>query len=106
MKRWTAALALGAIPLALLVARLSGPATAAPAAATPNQLTDEEKKAGWKLLFDGKSLDGWHNFKREGVRSGWQVKDETLACVDPHNAGDIVTTDKYDSFELALEYNI
>ena len=45
-------------------------------------------------------------FKRDNVRPGWQVKDGTLACVDPHNAGDIVTADKYDWFELSLDYNI
>lgn len=73
---------------------------------TINTLTAQEKAAGWQLLFDGKDFDGWHNFKREGVRSGWQVKDGALVCVDPHNAGDIVTTDKFDWFELQLDYNI
>ena len=53
-----------------------------------NALTPAEKAAGWKLLFDGKTLNGWHTFKREGVRPGWQVKEATLACVDPHDAGD------------------
>jgi hypothetical protein len=71
-----------------------------------NQLTDAEQKAGWKLLFDGKTTDGWTNFKRKTIRKGWQVKDGTLACVDPHNAGDIVTADKFDWFELSLEFNI
>jgi len=47
----------------------------------PNTLTDDEKKAGWKLLFDGKSLDGWNNFKKKDVKAGWQIKDGTLACV-------------------------
>ena len=73
---------------------------------TPNTLTDAEKAAGWKLLFNGKDLSGWHNFKKEGVRPGWQVKDGALACVDPHNAGDIVSTDKYDWFELELDFNM
>lgn len=71
-----------------------------------NTLTADEQKAGWRLLFDGETLGGWHNFKREGVRPGWQVQDGALACVDPRNAGDIVTTDKFDWFELSLEYNI
>lgn len=74
--------------------------------AQPNTLTDAEKADGWKLLFDGKSLDGWHTFKRKDVRPGWQVKDGTLDCVDPHNAGDLCTNDKYDWFELQLDYNI
>jgi hypothetical protein len=73
---------------------------------TPNQLTAEEKKAGWKLLFDGKTLDGWHNFKKDDIKPGWKVVDGTLACVDPKNAGDIVTADKYDWFELLIQYNI
>jgi 3-keto-disaccharide hydrolase len=71
-----------------------------------NTLTDAEKAAGWQLLFDGKDFNGWHNFRHEGVRAGWQVKDGTLACIDPHNAGDIVTSNKFDWFELQLDYNI
>jgi Domain of Unknown Function (DUF1080) len=71
-----------------------------------NTLTAEEKAAGWKLLFNGKSLEGWSNFKKQTIRPGWQVKDGTLACIDPHDAGDIVTKDQYDWFELQLDYNI
>ena len=84
------------------------PAPASPAKtdAKENTLTDAEKTAGWKLLFDGQSLTGWHNFKKEGIRPGWQVKDGTLTCVDPHDAGDIVTADKFDWFEIEFDYNI
>jgi hypothetical protein len=71
-----------------------------------NTLTEAEKAAGWKLLFNGQDFSGWHNFKREGVRPGWQVRDGALVCVDPHNAGDIVTPDKYGWFELQIDYNI
>ncbi len=73
---------------------------------TPNTLTPEEQAAGWVLLFDGKSASKWHNFKKDGIRSGWQVQDGSLVCVDPKNAGDIVTFDKYGWFELQLDYNI
>lgn len=72
----------------------------------PNILTQNEIDSGWKLLFNGKDLSGWHSFKRENVLPGWQVKDGTLVCADPHNAGDLCTNDKYDWFELQLEYNI
>jgi hypothetical protein len=75
-------------------------------AASENTLSAGEKAAGWQLLFDGQDLKGWHNFKKEGVRPGWEIKDGTIACVDPHNAGDIVTEGKYDWFELQLDYNI
>jgi hypothetical protein len=71
-----------------------------------NTLTDEETAAGWKLLFNGNDLTGWHNFKREDIRPGWQVKDGALVCADPSNAGDLCTNDQYDWFELQLEYNI
>jgi hypothetical protein len=71
-----------------------------------NTLTDEEKEAGWKLLFDGESLRGWHTFRMDGVRPGWQVKDGVITCANPQNAGDLCTNDEYDWFELRLEYNI
>jgi hypothetical protein len=71
-----------------------------------NTLTDAEKAAGWQLLFDGQDFNGWHNFRRDGVQSGWEVKDGTLTCVDPQKAGDIVTSNQFDWFELQLDYNI
>jgi hypothetical protein len=71
-----------------------------------NALTEAEKKGGWKLLFNGQNLDGWHNFKTTTVRQGWQVKDGSLACVDPHDAKDLCTTEQFDWFELQLDYNI
>jgi hypothetical protein len=75
-------------------------------AAPINKLSKKEKAEGWQLLFDGTNFDGWHNFKGAGVRSGWQIKDGTLVCVDPHNAGDIVTSNQFTWFELQLDYNI
>jgi hypothetical protein len=75
-------------------------------AAKANTLTAEEKAAGWVLLFDGNDLNGWHNFKRDDVRPGWQVRDGALICADPRNAGDLCTKGQYDWFELQLDYNI
>lgn len=71
----------------------------------PNTLTDEEKAAGWKLLFDGKSMAGWKNFKKSDVGPGWTIVDGAMTRSDK-GAGDIVTADSYGSFELSLEYNI
>src|SRR5690348_16595060 len=95
----------------LLAADKSAPPASAQKAAAQesgeiNTLSDKEKAEGWKLLFDGHDLSGWHNFGKTDIRPGWQVKDGVLVCADPHNAGDIVTNDKYDWFELQLDYNI
>lgn len=88
-------LAIATLSLGLITAR-----------AADNTLTDAEKAAGWKLLFDGKSLNGWSNFKKSTIKPGWQVKDGTLACVDPHNAGDIVTAEKFGAFELQVDFKM
>ena len=71
-----------------------------------NTLTDAEKAAGWKLLFDGKTTDGWQGFKKSEIGKGWKVEDGTLKCADPRTAGDILTKDKFGPFELQLDYNI
>ena len=73
---------------------------------TVNTLTKSEAKAGWILLFDGRTTKGWHNFKEKGVRAGWVVKDGVLTSADPNNSGDIVTDGKFDWFELDLDFNI
>jgi hypothetical protein len=70
-----------------------------------NQLTPEEAKAGWKLLFDGKSTDGWRNYKAEGVKDQWKIVDGALTMTEK-GGGDIITKDQYGAFELTLEYNI
>jgi len=71
-----------------------------------NTLTEAEKAAGWKLLFNGHDTTGWHNFKSDSIRPGWQIKDGVLTCAVKTNSGDIVTSEKFDWFELQLDYNI
>jgi hypothetical protein len=92
--------------LTMLTLALAGPLGVVADDPTHNTLTEAERAAGWKLLFNGQDLGKWHNFRREGVRPGWQVKDGTLACVDPHTAGNLVTPEEFDWFELELDYNI
>ena len=103
MKHTTTLATLALILAAFLAA--SCQKTAAETAA-PNTLTKKEQAAGWQLLFDGTSLNGWRNFKSDSIRPGWQVIDGALVCVDPKNAKDLVTVGEYDWFELQLEYNI
>ncbi len=70
-----------------------------------NRLSEVEKKSGWKLLFDGKSLDHWRNYKADGVKPGWKVVDGELRR-EGAGAGDIITKDQFESFELSLDYKI
>ncbi|RIH63519.1 DUF1080 domain-containing protein [Mariniphaga sediminis] len=72
-----------------------------------NKLTKEEKKEGWKLLFNGVSLKGWKTFNG-GKVDGWKVIDGVLnnSGKGSDHGGDIITKKKYDNFELYLEWNI
>jgi hypothetical protein len=84
-------------------------ATAA-AAGTNNVLTEAEKTAGYKLLFDGNSLAGWRTYQNKPADS-WSVKDGTLYCKgDPTNKSDMradmITTDQYENFDLSVDWII
>ena len=70
-----------------------------------NELTEAESRSGWKLLFDGKTTGGWRNYKKESVSDGWTIEDGVLSRVG-NRAGDIITTDEFEHFELQLEYRI
>ena len=93
-------------PFLTLLAGLTFGLTYSSVAEDINALTDQEKADGWQLLFNGTNADGWHNFHHDSVSPGWQVKDGALVCVDPHTAGDLVSTQQFDWFELQLDYNI
>lgn len=74
-------------------------------AAEPNSLSAKEKAEGWKLLFDGKSLDGWRGYKTEAIGAGWKVQEGTLTLT-AGKAGDIMTKDEFADFELTFEWKI
>src|SRR5580704_3219885 len=75
--------------------------------AADNELTSDEKKAGWKLLFDGKSLSGWRSYgKPDGPTQGWAVVDGMLECVAHGNGGDIVSTQQFTDFDLEWDWSI
>lgn len=77
---------------------------------TFNQLTEEEKKNGWILLFDGKTLNGWRIFKNS-PNTSWEAADGTLHC-RPFQDGavnersDLITTGEYGDFELTFQWKI
>lgn len=68
-----------------------------------NTLTAAERAAGWRLLFDGRTTAGWTGFRQDSV-TGWRAEHGALVRVGP--GGDIVTTEPFANFELALEWNV
>lgn len=79
-----------------------------------NTLTTKEKKEGWKLLFDGKTTNGWvgaHMDKFPDPSFGWIVKDGMLTI---QNTGgehakktwDLVTTDEYGAFDFLFDFKM
>jgi glucose/arabinose dehydrogenase len=71
----------------------------------PNTLSEAERRGGWRLLFDGRSTEGFRNYGTEGISPGWVVEDGALVRSGT-GAGDLVTTGEYGSFELQLDYRI
>jgi hypothetical protein len=74
------------------------------------QITEEQKADGWKLLFDGKTTNGWRFYKNKPNNS-WEVVDGTLHCkpfVDDkeNHRADIMTVEQYENFELAFDWKI
>jgi hypothetical protein len=78
--------------------------TGVAAAQSPNTLSAAEQKSGWVLLFDGKTLTGWHGYGRKEVPAGWRVVEGELTRVGI--AGDLVTDRKFKNFELAIDWKI
>lgn len=101
-------------PLALAVAGATLSVATLQKEATPvqNRLGDDEKRAGWALLFDGSTLTGWRGYKRtDAAATRWKIEDGMLT-VDPaggkdtRGALDLITAATYDNFELTFEWRV
>lgn len=75
-------------------------------AATIPALSVDEQNAGWKLLFDGKTFNGWRGFKMDRVPEGWRITKKGELYFKPKGNGDIMTVDEFGDFELKLEWKI
>jgi hypothetical protein len=76
--------------------------------AAPNTLTEKEKKAGWQLLFDGKTFSGWHGYNMQGIPDVWAIEDGsfTMGETGGHESQDIITDGIYKKFALTVEYKL
>lgn len=77
----------------------------------PNTLSKSEIEQGWKLLFDGKTSDGWVNVYNNSrfPEEGWVIEDGVIAAVPNRpekrvRGADIITTEKFKAFELQFEF--
>src|SRR5687767_7214382 len=87
----------------ITLATLLALASVSPAVAQ-NTLTQAEKLAGWRLLFDGVSTKGWRNYMKQGPVMGWEAKDGALVRVP--GGSDIVFDEKFKDIELSLEWRL
>ena len=73
------------------------------ASTSANTLSEAERRAGWILLFDGKTTSGWMNSDRTPPRT--PVEDGSL---NPHKAGHymLVHTQQWENFVLSLDFKI
>lgn len=77
-----------------------------------NTISDREAKDGWKLLWDGKTTNGWRGAKLDAFPDkGWVINDGILKVLkgdggESTNGGDIVTTRPYKNFMLKVDFKI
>jgi hypothetical protein len=83
-----------------------------------NRLSATERAAGWKLLFDGKTLAGWHGLGYATTPPGlWIVEHGAIVRVpngrapvqadgQPLSGMDLISDGAYTNYELAWEWKI
>lgn len=78
----------------------------------PNNLSEQERKNGVVLLWDGSSARGWRGaYKQSFPDKGWEIKDGTLNVVrasggESSNGGDIVSEREFGAFDLQFEFRL
>lgn len=73
-----------------------------------NTLSDAEREAGWMLLFDGQTTNGWRGYRSDSLPSKWVITEDALHFNPAAEGagGDIMTGETFDNFELSLEWKI
>ena len=105
------------LPLVAVAVAL-GLAGGATAARAQNQLTTAEKKAGWKLLWDGRTFTGWRCLGFDTVLTArWAIQGGTIRKIPsgqvplmadgrPVEGADLMTIGTYRDFELSFEWKV
>jgi len=73
-----------------------------------NMLTPDEIAGGWKLLFDGTTMNGWRDYNGDSLTAPWFAEGGMIQAkgegADEH--GYIVTEQIYENFELVWDWKI
>jgi len=71
-----------------------------------NRLSDGERRAGWKLIWDGKTGAGWRTAHGSGFPAkGWSIRDGVLS-VEGNGGGDLLSANSYRNFELSVDFRL
>ncbi|HEX5080409.1 MAG TPA: DUF1080 domain-containing protein, partial [Blastocatellia bacterium] len=76
-----------------------------------NKLSKADEDAGWRLLFDGESFNGWRGFHSDKVPAGWAIEDGCIKKIPGRGelgqaGGDLITVDQFDNFEFSIEWKL
>ncbi len=77
-----------------------------------NQLTENEKRKGWRLLWDGKTTNGWRLANYDTFpKQGWAIQDGVLKVLGTKKdstvkSGDIITDKEFSNFELEMDFKL
>ncbi len=72
-----------------------------------NRLSQQEQKAGFELLFDGKTIEHWRAYRAEGLpEKGWVVRDAAIVHEERGGGGDLVTVEEYADFDFRFSFRV
>jgi hypothetical protein len=76
-----------------------------------NTLTAEEKQAGWKLLFNGKDLKGWHSYLQSKPGKTWEVQDGAIFLNKTEKStyqdcADLTTDAEFENFDFKVQFKM
>jgi len=77
-----------------------------------SKTVDAPQQGEWVALFDGETMNGWHQYNGEGVGEEWTVENGVMTFEPKENRqwGDggknIVTDKEYTNFVLSIEWKV